>query len=104
MASRVRLDGSHRSVCFMALFKPASEDTSEGWARAEAEAFRLWINKDKTDMYDLAVFVVIGSKFRLLHVANHPQIPTGLINRNVQTGARVSLEVCRPRFPAGVSI
>ncbi|RMJ03715.1 hypothetical protein CDV36_014759 [Fusarium kuroshium] len=91
MASRVRPGAPgarRRSVCFMALFKPASEDTPEGWAQAEAEAqkqaeleyfretFGFWINKEKTDMYDLAVFVVIGTKFRLFHVANHPQIPT----------------------------
>ncbi|TVY74159.1 hypothetical protein Focb16_v006127 [Fusarium oxysporum f. sp. cubense] len=88
IASRVRPDGSRRSVCFLTLFKPVSEDTSEGWTRAEAEAcaqaeveyfreaFEFWINNDAPDMYDLAVVVVIGTKFRLLHVANHPQIPT----------------------------
>lgn len=63
MATRVRqgASGAHRrSVCFMALFKPTSEDTSEGWAQAEAEAqkqaeleyfreaFGLWINNEKT--------------------------------------------------------
>ncbi|KAM6514114.1 hypothetical protein FALCPG4_015276 [Fusarium falciforme] len=88
MASRVRPGARRRSVCFMALFKPTSEDTSEGWAQAEAEAqkqaeleyfreaFGFWINEEKTDMYDLAVFVVIGTKFRLFHVANHPKLPT----------------------------
>lgn len=63
MASRVRPGAPgarRRSVCFMALFKPMSEDTSEGWAQAEAEAqkqaeleyfreaFGFWVNKEKT--------------------------------------------------------
>ncbi|KAF4943492.1 hypothetical protein FGADI_13382 [Fusarium gaditjirri] len=72
IASRIRPDASYRSVYFLALFKPVSEDTSEGWKRAESEAhaqaaveyfrqaFQFWINNDAP----------------LLHVTNHPQIPT----------------------------
>ncbi|KAL6351739.1 hypothetical protein LRP88_14987 [Fusarium phalaenopsidis] len=51
MASHVRLDGRRRSVCFTALFRPASEGTFEGWARKQAgmehfrEAFGCWISK-----------------------------------------------------------
>ncbi|KAG4278809.1 hypothetical protein FPRO04_06130 [Fusarium proliferatum] len=67
IASRMRPDGSCRSVYFLALFKPVSEDTSEGWKRAEAEAraqaeveyfrqaFEFWINNDAPKMHDLAI-------------------------------------------------
>ncbi|KAK3364781.1 hypothetical protein B0T24DRAFT_712042 [Lasiosphaeria ovina] len=76
----------HISTYFVALYKPASEDSAEGWARAEKEArkqaeleyireaFILWIKKKDTAMHDLAVSAIIGTKFKVLHVTKHPRI------------------------------
>ncbi|KIW76769.1 hypothetical protein Z517_09213 [Fonsecaea pedrosoi CBS 271.37] len=89
MASR-RLRGqvARSSVYFMALFWPASKNTAKGWRQAVAEAkkqaelayfreaFGLWIHKENTDKHNLAVFVVIGTKFLLPHVTVHPHLPT----------------------------
>ncbi|KAJ9130497.1 hypothetical protein NKR23_g12174 [Pleurostoma richardsiae] len=89
MAGRILPEPASRvSVYYVALFKPASEDTPAGWARAEAEgrkqaeleyfreAFALWMDEKDTAMHDLALFVVIGTKFKLFHVSDHPRIPT----------------------------
>lgn len=55
-----RSDGCRSSIYFVALYRPASDDSAEGWARAEKEArkqaeleyireaFRLWIDNMDT--------------------------------------------------------
>ncbi|KAI9146754.1 Vegetative incompatibility protein [Paramyrothecium foliicola] len=86
MAYRIWKD--RQSIYFIALFKPEFEDTQDSWAQAEAEAlkqaemeyfreaFRLWLDDHETDIHDLAIMVVIGTKFRLLCVTKHPRFPS----------------------------
>ncbi|KLU91117.1 hypothetical protein MAPG_09640 [Magnaporthiopsis poae ATCC 64411] len=83
-----RSEGRTSSIYFVALYRPASDDSVEGWARAEKEArkqaeleyireaFRLWIDKKDTTTHDLAVYIIVGTKLKVLHVTKHPQVPT----------------------------
>ncbi|KAF6528308.1 hypothetical protein HZS61_008610 [Fusarium oxysporum f. sp. conglutinans] len=69
-------------------FQPASEDTAEGWERAELEARRqakkeylrnaylCWTKNEKTDEQRIAILVVIGTKFKVLCVDKQPKLPT----------------------------
>ncbi|KAI8416501.1 hypothetical protein FOFC_02811 [Fusarium oxysporum] len=75
-------------VYFIAHFQPASEDTAEGWERAELEARRqakkeylrnaylCWTKNEKTDEQRIAILVVIGTKFKVLCVDKQPKLPT----------------------------
>ncbi|CZR49907.1 uncharacterized protein FPRO_16112 [Fusarium proliferatum ET1] len=74
-------------VYFIAHFQPASEDTAEGWERAELEARRqakkeylrnaylCWTKNEKTDEQRIAILVVIGTKFKVLCVDKQPKLP-----------------------------
>ncbi|KAF6513117.1 hypothetical protein HZS61_007375 [Fusarium oxysporum f. sp. conglutinans] len=73
---------------YPAHFQPASEDTAEGWERAELEARRqakkeylrnaylCWTKNEKTDEQRIAILVVIGTKFKVLCVDKQPKLPT----------------------------
>ncbi|KLP05345.1 Uncharacterized protein LW94_1882 [Fusarium fujikuroi] len=77
----------HELVYFIAHFQPASEDTAEGWERAELEARRqakkeylrnaylCWTKNEKTDEQRIAILVVIGTKFKVLCVDKQPKLP-----------------------------
>ncbi|KAF5724933.1 f-box domain-containing protein [Fusarium mundagurra] len=68
-------------------FQPASEDTAEGWERAELEARRqakkeylrnadlCWTKNEKTDEQRIAILVVIGTKSKVLCVDKQPKLP-----------------------------
>ncbi|KAH0830024.1 hypothetical protein FOPE_10392 [Fonsecaea pedrosoi] len=70
---RLRVRVARPSVYFVPRFWPASENTTEGWRQAVAEAKK---QTELDDKNNLAVFVVIGTKFRLLHVTEHSKLPT----------------------------
>ncbi|OAG33933.1 hypothetical protein AYO21_11933 [Fonsecaea monophora] len=75
---RLRVRVARPSVYFVPRFWPASENTTEGWRQAVAEAKKQTELEycREADKNNLAVFVVIGTKFRLLHVTEHSKLPT----------------------------
>ncbi|KAF5973450.1 hypothetical protein FCOIX_8768 [Fusarium coicis] len=85
--AHLQLASRKNRVYFIARFQPASEDTNESWEEAELEAcnqakkeyfrlaFRFWINNTKTNAHDFVILVAIGTRFRVLCVDHHPQLP-----------------------------